>query len=173
MTASRGLRGQSTYDVSPHTTAPLRIEGTCRFDASPEKVWARVADHERLGEFVPLVGKVIVDSLSGGEVGTGSERVCSLTGMGKLRERFLVWDPPTGYVYSGSGRLVPIRDHAGILHVTGDNGGSVLTWQQYFRTTRSPLGLIFPWVTRQIMRRAFLNLGKEFGGGEPSVRKVS
>lgn len=175
MTIDQNVGQQRPHDLSSYTPAPLRIVGECRLDTVPEEVWAKIADHEHLGDWVPLVGKVAVTSSSTGErVETGSERVCSLTGMGSLRERFLLWDPPTAYVYSAAGRLIPTRDHAGMFRLAAaPGGGTILTWQQSFRSTRSPLGLMFPAVMRLIMGRALGNLRAQFGGGRPTVRRLS
>ena len=48
------------FDPTQFTNAPLQTEGWIRFTDPPDKVFARLAHHEGLTEWVPLLKKVTV-----------------------------------------------------------------------------------------------------------------
>ena len=48
------------FDPTKFTNAPLQTEGWIRFTDPPDKVFARLAHHEGLTEWVPLLKKVTV-----------------------------------------------------------------------------------------------------------------
>ncbi len=48
------------FEATVHTTAPQQSEGWIDFRQSPEKVFARVADHAAIGDWVPMVREINV-----------------------------------------------------------------------------------------------------------------
>ena len=166
---------QVPYDIASLVDAPLRIEAVAHFDAPAERVFAALADLGDLA-FVPLIRRARVDhsaSRTAGDADVGSARVCSVTGMGELHERIVLWDPPRGYAYQARGTLLPLTVHLGVFFVEPDEAdGSVLVWRQYFRTSRAPHAVVFPAMTRWIMRGALANLRKQFGGPPARVERA-
>lgn len=143
--------------------APLRIDASFRLKAPPEKVFAMLGDLEGITRFFPLIHHAAVRHANGC-VGAGSERVCSIRGMGKVNERIVWWNAPIGYAYRAQGPLVPLREHLGVIQIApGAQGGSELTWRQYFHTRLGPLGWMFPFMMRRMMGRAAANIDKLIG----------
>lgn len=138
--------------------APLRIDASFRLEAPPEQVFAMLGDLEGITRFFPLIHHARVQHASGC-VGTGSERVCSIRGMGDVNERVVWWHAPIGYAYRARGRLLPLHQHLGVIRIgPGAQGGSELSWQQYFHTRLGPLGWMFPFMMRHMMGRAVTNI---------------
>lgn len=145
--------------------APLRIQVIAKFAASPQKVFAVVGDLEAITRFMPMIKHASVHhSLATGCVGKGSERVCSMPGMGEVNEKVVWWDSPSGYAYRASGSMVPMRDHLGVFVLTSDtDGGTRVEWRHHFHTRFGPLGWMFPFMMKRMMRKAFINMGALMG----------
>jgi hypothetical protein len=84
-----------TVDWIDH--APLRVEARAESTASPDKVFAVLADHERWPEWFPRVRKVTV---LGPAEGVGARRRVELPGM-TVDEEFIVWDPGARWTFTG------------------------------------------------------------------------
>jgi hypothetical protein len=69
--------------------APVAIEARAESTASPDQVFAVLADHERWPEWFPRLRKVTV---LGRSEGVGARRRVALRGM-TVDEEFIVWDP--------------------------------------------------------------------------------
>jgi hypothetical protein len=76
-----------TIDWIDH--APMRVEARAESTASPDQVFAVLADHERWPEWFPRLRKVTV---LGRAEGVGARRRVALPGM-TVDEEFIVWDP--------------------------------------------------------------------------------
>jgi uncharacterized protein YndB with AHSA1/START domain len=70
--------------------APFSFSGSATTTASPEAVFAILADHERWPEWFPLLKKTVV--VGPIREGVGVRRVTTLPGA-KLDELFIAWDP--------------------------------------------------------------------------------
>lgn len=152
-------------DIRQQTEAPMAAVAAARFDASPEQVFQRLADHANMREWVPLIAHLVeVDhshSITPGLPNRGSVRICKVGG-DTLVEDITGWVPNKAYSYS---LRAPGLDHLGIITVEqADDGGSVVTWRQYIE----PLGFkeryAMPMMINIIMRKALWNLTGEFGG---------
>jgi hypothetical protein len=140
--------------------APLRISARYQFAASPERLFAVLGDLEGITRFFPMIHHASV-AHQGGGAGAGSERICSIRGMGKVRERVVWWRTPQGYAYRADGRFVPLRDHLGVIFIEpAPGGGSILVWRQYLRTRFGPMGWMFPVMMRMMMDRAVKNVAR-------------
>ena len=77
------------FDPGRYTTAPLQTEGVIRFTGSLDAVFARIANHGALTDWVPMLKTVQVShpkSLPPGESMIGTTRVLALRGGVTLRE---------------------------------------------------------------------------------------
>ncbi len=162
------------------TQSPLRIDARALFSVPVEHVFQRLADLEGIGRFFPLIRSARVDysnSRTACAPDVGTCRVCSVTGMGDLREEIVRWNPPHGYAYKAEGKLAPIRNHLGVFHLQRTESGScLLVWRQYFQNASGPLGLLlggmFPLVMQVMMKRALSNLLQQLGGEWRTVVRV-
>jgi uncharacterized protein YndB with AHSA1/START domain len=77
--------------------APIRVEARAESTASPDKVFAVLADHERWPEWFPRVKKVTV---LGRAEGVGARRRVALPGM-TVDEEFIAWDPGARWSFTG------------------------------------------------------------------------
>ncbi len=149
--------------------APLRITEYFRVGMRPEQLFAELGDMEGITRFFPLIYHATV-AHHAGCAGEGSQRVCSIHGMGKVNERIVWWSRPEGYAYQASGIMVPFRNHLGIILITpAGDGGSMLEWRHYFETRYGPLGWIFPVMMRLLMRRAVRNIARLAGVSSSAV----
>jgi uncharacterized protein YndB with AHSA1/START domain len=71
------------------TRAPLRVEARAQSCASPDKVFAVLADHEHWPEWFPRIRRVTV--IGQQREGVGARRRVELRGM-TVDEEFIAWD---------------------------------------------------------------------------------
>lgn len=155
-----------------HQTSPLRIHAQYRLEASPEEVFNIIGDLKGITHFFPMIHHASVEHAHGC-AGEGSTRVCSVRGMGKVRERIVWWAPPLGYAYRADGPFVPLGNHLGLVLIQPDDeGGSTLEWRQYFHTRLGPLGWTFRGVMPILMDRAATNIVKLLRHPSPAVPAV-
>ena len=76
--------------------APVRVAAHAESTASPDAVFAVLADHERWHEWMPSVRKVVA---LGPREGVGARRRVVVRGM-QFDEEFVVWDPGTRWTFS-------------------------------------------------------------------------
>jgi len=84
------------FDPGRYTAAPLQTEGVIRFTGSPDAVFARIANHGALTDWVPMLKTVQVSHpkpMPPGESTIGTTRVLALRGGVTLREEIVYWDP--------------------------------------------------------------------------------
>ncbi len=81
-------------------TAPVRIEASEVIDAPRQAVWDVVADHRGWTSwFGPSL--VRCEPTSEAESGVGSTRVVALRGGAEVHERFIAWDEPELWAFTG------------------------------------------------------------------------
>lgn len=79
--------------------APAKVSQTRRIAASPDAVWAVVADHANWPTWFPGLKKVVPGETA---EGVGGSRTVHLTGMA-VEEEFLAWDPGAHFAFTGTG----------------------------------------------------------------------
>jgi len=119
------------FDVSPFTSAELRLDMRIEFDGmTPEQVFEVMGDPERITDWYLLAKEV--QMLPPGEDGSANFDVV-FTFFGQVHEEILHWDMPHRYVYKAVGDDFPIKDYVALIEIqeTGPNRG-VMIWRQYF-----------------------------------------
>lgn len=129
--------------------APIKIAARAESSASPDDVFAVLADHERWPEWFPSVKKVTV---IGEAAGVGARRRVAIPGA-TVDEEFIVWEPGVRWSFTGIAgrprftrsliedcRLAPIA-----------SGGTAITYTMYLDPPRAlrPLTKV---MARQIRR---------------------
>lgn len=84
--------------------APIALEGSATTSASPQQVFAVLADHERWPEWFPNVRKVIV---TGAASGVGATRRVLIPGMA-VDEEFIAWEPGVRWSFTGTSSNRPV-----------------------------------------------------------------
>lgn len=164
------------FDPGRYTVAPLQTEGVIRFAGSPDAVFARIADHPAMTDWIPLLKTVQVahpKPLPPGESTVGTARVLALRGGVTIREEVVHWDPPHCYAYTAEGKHWPLRNYIGFMGVQAAAGGSgAFLFKEYFcvegalrRALLSP-GIVI------LGRRALRNLNKLIGGTSAEFRHI-
>ena len=164
------------FDPTQFTNAPLQTEGWIRFTDPPDKVFARLAHHEGLTEWVPLLKKVTVthpQTLPAGESTVGTMRTLKFQGGITLVEQVVFWNTPWCYAYDTQGKGFPLQNYIGLFGVVPGKNGGTFVFREYFdakgRVKRAviPHGLVLP------LRQAFKQLSKLIGGTELDVRHIA
>ena len=166
------------FDPGRFTAAPLQTQGVIRFPGSPDLVFARIADHAAMADWVPLLKTVQVwhpKVLPPGQSMAGTARVLALRGGVIIREEVVYWDPPRCYAYTTEGKRWPLRDYVGFMGVqaaAGGGSGGTFLFKEYFciegalrRALVSP-GIVI------LGRLALRNLSKLIGGTSAEFRRV-
>lgn len=106
--------------------APVRAEGVARTTASPEAVFAVLADHARWPEWFPNVKAVEV---LGPAEGVGARRRVKIPGM-SVDEEFIAWEPGRRFAFTATackpGAFKALVEHCRIEPT--DGGGCEVTW---------------------------------------------
>jgi uncharacterized protein YndB with AHSA1/START domain len=126
--------------------APLRIEASSETAASPDAVFAVLADHERWPEWFTSVRDVTV--LGRGE-GVGARRRVKIPGA-TVEEEFIVWEPGVRFAFTGIDFRPRItRSIVEDCRLTPrPGGGTAITYTQYL----DPPPLLRPLLTRLASR---------------------
>jgi hypothetical protein len=102
------------FDPTEFTKAWLQTEGWIRFTDPPEQVFARLANHEGMTEWLPLLKKVTVTypgELAPGESAIGTTRELTFQGGITLVERIVFWNAPLCYAYDSHGKGFPLQNY--------------------------------------------------------------
>jgi uncharacterized protein YndB with AHSA1/START domain len=112
----------ATVDVSQRIAAPA------------DRVWAVLAEHERMPEWgSPLKRVTLVRAGSAERNGVGAVRRMEAP-LQTIEEEIVGWDPPRSYEYTLR-RGAPVRDHRGRLEVVPDGAGCTVRWHVTFTPT--------------------------------------
>jgi len=164
------------FDPGRYTAAPLQTEGVIRFTGSPDAVFARIANHGALTDWVPMLKTVQVSHpkpMPPGESTIGTTRVLALRGGVTLREEIVYWDAPRCYAYTTEGNHWPIRSYVGFVGVESAAEGGTFLFKEYFCVDGTLRRALVPHGIVLLGRRALHNLSKLIGGRSVEVRHVS
>lgn len=164
------------FDPGRYTIAPLQTEGVIRFAGSPDTVFAQIANHPAMTDWVPLLKTVQVTHpkpLPPGESMVGTTRVLALRGGVTIQEEIVYWDQPHCYAYTTQGKRWPMRNYVGFMGVQATDGGGVFLFREYFCVDGALRRAL---VSRGVVilgRRALRNLSKLTGGTSAEFRHVA
>ena len=163
------------FDPTHFTSAPLQTEGWMQFTDPADQVFARLANHEAMTEWLPLLKKVTVtqpEAASSQANTVGTTRTLVFQGGLTLVERIVYWNPPLCYAYDTQGKIFPLNNYIGLMGVEPRPGGGTVIFREYFevsgpiKNTVIPHGIVLP------MRQAFQNLSRLIGGTQYEVKHV-
>lgn len=164
-------RRVGAFSVDSVTSSPLQIEVKFRVEVEPRRAFELVFSD--ISSWFTEVGGIVWDhgkSKNGpNAAGTESTRNCSF-GKDALFETIVHYDAPRAYAYridmEQSTASFPVKDQLAIFVVEpATNGGSNVTWRQYYRKKFHPLALVINFMLKQkIMRKNIKNLLQQHGG---------
>jgi hypothetical protein len=160
-----------------HTTAPHQTEGWVVFREMPQKVFARIADHAKMGDWVPLVQGITVTHprpLAPGESAIGTTRAITLKGGVAIVEEVVYWNPPYCYAYTAQGKMWPFKNYVGLFQVEpADAESGRLIFREYFDELAAVPQAILPHGVVTLGKEAMGNLARLIGGTEYAMTQVS
>jgi hypothetical protein len=165
------------FEPTRYTTAPHQTEGWIVFRESPENVFARIADHASMGDWVPLVQEVAVTHprpLAPGESTIGTTRSITLKGGMEIVEKVVYWNPPFCYAYTSEGKHFPFKNYVGFFQVDPrDTQNGRLIFREYFDEMGHLEQAILPHGVIALGKQAMGNLSRLIGGTEYAMTTVS
>lgn len=132
-------------------SAPLHNMHERRMAASPEQVWARIAEHETWPEWFTAIKAVRV---TGEAAGVGGKREVSIPGT-KMGEVFTVWEPNEQFAFAVVTANRTLAGMAESVALRRDGDGCVVTYRQGIEPARG-----FGWLWKLILPRMRSELAK-------------
>lgn len=166
------------FDPTRFTDARLQTEGFIRFTGSPDQAFARIANHQGMTEWVPLLKQVTVthpQELAAGESASGTTRTLVFQGGITLVERIVFWNAPLRYAfaYDTQGKGFPLQHYIGLMGVEpAAGGGGTLIFREYFEVKGRVSQAVIPHGVALLMRQALQKLSELIGGTEYDVKHV-
>jgi len=129
--ASTSPANDDNFDMSPYTSATLRLDMNIKFSGrTPAEVFDVMGDPERITDWYLLAKEV--QMLPPGDDGSSNFDVV-FTFFGQVHEEILHWDMPRRYVYKAIGDEFPIKDYVALIDIQETGAGEgVMIWRQYF-----------------------------------------
>ncbi len=170
------MNNNRPFDPFLFTSARQQTEGWIDFRFSPEAVFARVADHASMSEWIPMVHAITVtqpEGVAGGESAVGTARHITFKGGIAVTETVVYWNPPYCYAYNATGNAVPMKDYIGVLSVgaTGEQSGRLIL-REYFELGRVEQAVI-PHGVVTAFKQAFGTLAGQIGGFQYAMAEVN
>ena len=165
------------FEPTQYTTAPHQTEGWIMFRESPENVFARVADHAAMGDWVPLVQEITVSHphpVAPGESTIGTARHITVKGGLTIVETVIYWNPPPCYAYKAEGKLFPLKNYVGLFSVEpADAQSGRFIFREYFDEMGPVEQALLPRGVVGLFKQALGNLARLIGGTEYGVTTVN
>ena len=165
------------FEPTQHTTAPQQTEGWIDFRYPPEKVFARVADHATLGDWMPFITEITVtqpQAVPPGESTIGTARHITMKGGVAIVETVVYWNPPHCYAYTGQGKHFPLKNYVGLFAIDPvDAQSGRLLLREYFDDMGVVEQAILPHGAVTVFKHALGNLARLIGGTEYAMTAVS
>jgi hypothetical protein len=164
------------FDPTQFTTAPLQTEGWIQFTDPADQVFARLADHEAMTEWLPLLKQVTVthpQAGSNGESSVGTTRTLVFQGGLTLVERIVYWNPPLCYAYDTHGKVFPLNNYIGLMAVEPRPDGGTFIFREYYEVSGRIGAAVIPHGVVLVMQQAFEKLCQLIGGTDCSVKHAS
>lgn len=123
------MRALTPRTIDWITSAPVSIEAHAESTASPEAVFAVLADHETWPEWFTAVKSVIV---TGAASGVGARRRVVVPGL-TVDEEFIAWEPGVRWSFTGlAAKPGVLRSLVEDCRLTPlDSGGTAISYAMY------------------------------------------
>ena len=165
------------FEPTRYTSAPQQTEGWIEFREAPEKVFARVADHAGMEDWLPRSQQITVSHphpVAPGESTVGTARHITMQGGLTIVETVVYWNPPHCYAYTAQGEHFPLRNYVGLFVVDASDGQSGrLIFREYFDQTNPVRQTLLMRGAVHFFQVALGNLAPLIGGTEYAMTKVN
>ena len=172
-----GMNDFCSFEPTQYTTAPHQSEGWIAFRETPEKVFARIADHATMGDWVPLVQEITVSHprpVPPGESIVGTTRVITLKGGLEVVEKVVHWESPYCYAYTTEGKHFPFKNYVGLFSVEPvDAQSGRFIFREYFDDMGRVEQAVMPHGVIALGKQALANLARLIGGTEYAMTTVN
>ena len=163
-------------NIKDYTDASLKFLGTFEFDAPPKDIWPMITEGSNIAKWFPIIyaGKHARGTAKTEEsCEVGSKRMCKTIGMGTLDETFLYFDRLKVSAYSLKNPIMPVKDHAAVMHLEEfEPGKTRMTWAHYFNYRGLLQRHFFPFMMTMFMNMGIKKLARTVGGKGGRVRAV-
>ena len=138
--------------------APMRLECQAHIAATPDAVFAALAEPASWPKWFPLMTRAAwVAPTTTGDV--GAERDVALQLLGRFRERIIAWQPGQRFAFTMVRSSSPFASHmAEDYQLQAVAGGTALNWT--FAVTPTSIGKLAMPGLRIVMRKIFTAAGK-------------
>ena len=165
------------FNPAEFTTAPHQTEGWIDFRKSPDEVFACLADHASLGDWIPFVQEITVEQpheVVPGESTIGTARHIIMKGGLEIVETVVYWNPPHCYAYTGKGKHFPLKNYLGLFAVEpADTQGGRFIFREYFDEEGRLEQAVLPHGVTAVFRQALGSLARLIDGTEYAMTTVS
>jgi uncharacterized protein YndB with AHSA1/START domain len=121
------MRLLSPCELSWIDRAPAKIELTTYLKAPPDQVFAAFADAPRWTSWFPNMTEA--RWLDGATGGLGQEREVKIRGLGRFRERFILWEAPHRFAFTIVATTSPMLHQLGEdYRLSADGSGTRFDW---------------------------------------------
>ena len=124
--------------------APISLSNSRRIAASPEAVWARIADHETWPEWFTDFSKVTVTS---GAEGVGGGRKVTMPGA-TVTELFTEWEPNRRFAFTLVEGPPILASMAELVEIEPADDGCTITYRQGIEPAKG-----FAWLWKPVAKR--------------------
>lgn len=167
------MQSQFPEQLKSLIRSPLRIKAELVSDTSSEILWGKITLAEEIASWFPIISGGSHQHHSSsrpGQCDVGSKRYCDSVGLGQLDETILFWKENEIYAYNVKNKMMPIKDHVGVMSLTRlSEGKTKFTWYQYYNLTGYMMRFFFSPMMVFFMKWGLKNLTKQLGNGEVSV----
>jgi len=142
----------------------VEVERSARIAAPPERVFAILADHEAMSEWLPVREVVRRRPGEPDPNGLGAVRVVRGAGLA-VEERITAFEPPRRLEY----RLLagaPVRDHRGEVRLEPDGDGTRVRWRVELRPLVPGTGWLLRGLLGRMLQTALRGLERRACGPE-------
>lgn len=170
------MNDECRFNPKNFTPAPHQTEGWILFNTPPDQVFARVADHAKLVDWIPLVQAITVthpQPVAPGESCIGTARHVTMKGGIEVMETVVYWNPPFCYAYDSAGKHLPFTNYVGLFQVEPmDTHSGKLIFREYFDGAGHVGQAVMPHGAAALFLKALGNLARLIGGTEYAMTTV-
>lgn len=154
---------QALWSLSGFNPGGPYVENEISVNASSDRVWKKLTDHAKLGDWGVFDGKVLRPGLES-ENGLGCLRELTTFGT-RLTEEIVAWEEGSHYSYklcTGA----PFKWHRGDIFVSEENGLTKVRWVIRFQSYIPFTGKFIAFFLRIIFNKALKNLKIQLETGQ-------